>query len=100
ERVMTSLLPNEGSTLPEDLVTRLHEALGEERAHVVLEHLARRPAPCFRVNRLRVLDEDSVLEQVRAIGITPSPLAGADGVYVIDREQRETLTHSPLVDDG
>lgn len=87
--------------LPEDLVARLHEALGDESARTVVQHLERRPSPAFRVNRLRAGDDDEgVLTELRALGLEPRPLEGAQSVYVVDREQRDVLTHSDVVNDG
>ncbi len=87
---------------PEDLVARLHEALGDDNARLVRQHLEQRPAPCFRLNRLKIADNDmgESLAELRADGVTPEPLANAAGLYVTPREQREALTHSHVVNDG
>lgn len=87
-------------SLPEGFVCRLEDALGDERAREVMTRLRSRPAPCFRVNRLKAERDGPVLDELLQLGVAARALEGAEGVYVTTAEHREALTHSALAGDG
>lgn len=89
--------------LPHDFLTRFAQLCPPDLQADALGSFQQPKAVSFRLNRLHAAS-DSALADMRAVGLTPEPVAwaqrGAVQAWQCPPEQREALTHGSWADDG
>lgn len=85
--------------LPEAFVDRLGAVVPADRLDAALRSFGVEKPTSFRVNPLRA-DNASVVDELRAAGLSPAAVDGFEDAYTVPPAERRALTEQPAVADG
>jgi 16S rRNA (cytosine1407-C5)-methyltransferase len=85
--------------LPADFLNRLRRIVGDESFGLVAASFSEPKRTSFRVNTI-LAETAEVTEQFQIDGLALDALPWCDHAFVVEHDQRDAVTHSPLATDG